>query len=189
MGLEKPGIRILGIAESWIGRDESFLAGVVMRGDLRIDGSALTHVTVGGMDAIDAVIRLFISLNRTDINLILISGAAIAWYNIINPDLIQKATNTPVLIITYEESGGLEEAISHHFPGDTERMDAYCALGERDSIHLKTGHVVYIRRSGIQLDDATRIVNRFTFDGRVPEPIRVARLFARAVMQSAQNGR
>ena len=189
MGVGKPGIRILGIAESWRGRDESFLAGVVMRGDLRIDGSALTHVTVGGMDATDAVIRLFILLSRKDINLILISGAAIAWYNIINVDLIQKATNTPVMIITYEESGGLEEAISHHFPGDTERMDAYCALGEREYIHMKTGYSVYIRRLGIPLDDAERIINRFTFDGRVPEPVRVARLFARAAMQSAQNGR
>jgi len=189
MGLEKSGIRILGIAESWMGREQSFLSGVVMRGDLRIDGSALTHVTIGGMDATDAIIRLFLSLSRTDINLILISGAAIAWYNIINPDPIRKATNTPVMIITYEESCGLEEAISHHFPDDTERMDAYCALGKRDSIHLKTGYMIYLRRSGITLDDATRIINRFTLDGRIPEPIRVARLFARAVMQSAQSGR
>ncbi len=189
MGVWKPGIRILGIAESWMGRERSFLAGVVMRGDLRIDGSALTHVTVGGMDATDAVLRLFSSLSRTDINLILISGAAIAWYNIINPDLIQKVTNTPVIIITYEESDGLKEAIGHHFPGDTERMNAYCALGERDYIHLKTGYGVYLRRLGISLDDAKRIINTFTFDGRVPEPVRVARLFARAVMQSAQNGR
>jgi hypothetical protein len=189
MGFGKPGIRILGIAESWTGRERSILAGVVMRGDLRIDGSAITHLTVGGTDATDAVLHLFSSLSRSDINLILISGAAIAWYNIINPDRIREAARTPVIIITYEESGGLEEAISRHFPGDIKRLDAYRALGERDCICLKTGYPVYIRRSGIPLEDAARIINRFTLDGRVPEPVRVARLFARSVMQSALNGR
>lgn len=185
----KPGIRILGIAESWTGRDQSFLAGVVMRGDLRIDGSAITRVTVGGMDATDAVIRLFSLLHRSDINLILISGAAIAWYNIINPEVIQEQTGTPVIIITYEESGGLEESISRHFPDDRERMKAYMALGERDCIRLNTGHSVFLRRAGIPTDIAERIINRFTLDGRVLEPVRVARLFARSVMRSFLSGR
>lgn len=185
----KPGIRILGIAESWTGRDHSFLAGVVMRGDLRIDGSAVTRVTVGGMDATDAVIRIFSSLHRSDINLILISGAAIAWYNIINPEVIQEQTGTPVIIITYEESGGLEESISRHFPDDRERIKAYMALGERDCIRLNTGHSVFLRRAGLSSDIAERIINRFTLDGRVPEPVRVARLFARSMMRSFQSGR
>ncbi|MCQ1539497.1 DUF99 family protein [Methanocalculus taiwanensis] len=185
----KPGIRILGISESWTGRDHSYLAGVVMRGDLRIDGSAITRVTVGGMDGTDAVIRLFSLLHRSDINLILISGAAIAWYNIISPNLIWEETKTPVVIITYEESGGLEEAISRHFPDDTKRMKAYQALGERDCIKLATGHSVFLRRAGIPPDTAFRIINRFTLDGRVPEPVRVARLFARSVMRSFQIGK
>lgn len=189
MGYSKPGIRILGIAESFTGRERSVLAGVVMRGDRRIDGSAITQLAVGGCDATDAVLCLFSRLSRSDINLILISGAAIAWYNIINPDRIWERTATPVVIITYEESGGLEEAICRHFPGDSERLEAYRALGERDSIQLKTGYSVFLRRSGIPLDDAARIVDTFTLDGRVPEPVRVARLFARSVMQSSLSGR
>lgn len=188
MGLEKPGIRILGIAESWTGRKRSVLAGIVMRGDLRIDGCALGSVTVGGMDATEAVLGIVSSLDRSDINLVLISGAAIAWYNIINPDQIFEDTGIPVLIITYEESGGLEDAIERHFPQDTLRMQQYLALGERDFIRLHTGHTVFLRRSGVPLDAAARIINRFTLDGKVPEPVRAARLFARAVMQSFQNG-
>jgi hypothetical protein len=185
----KRGIRILGIAESWRGKEHSILSGVVMRGDLRIDGSALAHVTVGGMDGTDAVLSIFSSLNRSDISLILISGAAIAWYNIINPDRIREETETPVIIITYEDSEGLEGAIEHQFPGDEERLRAYKNLGDRDPILLKTGHTVFLRRAGITHEIAAGIIDRLTLDGKVPEPVRVARLFARAVMRSSLTGR
>ena len=185
---DKHGIRILGIAESWTGRDQSILVGVVMRGDLRIDGASLAHLTVGGMDGTDTVISIFSSLGRSDINLILISGAAIAWYNIINPDRIREETGTPVIIITYEESAGLEKTISRHFPGDKERIKEYLKLGEREPIHLKTGYKVFLRRSGIPLETASKVIDRFTMDGRVPEPVRIARLFARSVMRSSLTG-
>ncbi|MDO9538783.1 MAG: DUF99 family protein [Methanocalculus sp.] len=188
MHLNKQGVRILGIAESWTGRERSILAGVVMRGDLRIDGTVLSHLTIGGMDGTDAVISMFSSLKRSDINLILISGAAIAWYNIINPDRIREETETPVIIITYEDSEGLEDAIKHHFPGDEERIQEYQKLGSRDQVHLKTGHTVFLRRSGIPPETALHVLDRFTMDGRVPEPVRVARLIARSVMRSLLTG-
>ena len=48
----KPGLRVLGIAESYRGRHDegavSRLAGVVMRRDLRIDGFGTDEATVGG---------------------------------------------------------------------------------------------------------------------------------------------
>lgn len=185
---EKPGTRILGIAESFRGRDRSILAGIVMRRDLRIDGAALETITVGGMDATEAIIRLYKTLNRSDINLILISGAVMARYNIISPDIISQTTDRPVIIITYEQSDGLSDTLRHHFPGDSERLAAYKALGERDFVRLHTGHMVYLRRSGIPLTTAEEIIHQITLDGKVPEPVRVARLIARSVMRSSQTG-
>ncbi|MDD3374042.1 MAG: DUF99 family protein, partial [Methanoculleus bourgensis] len=85
MHVAKPGLRVLGIAESYSGREQSTLAGVVMRKDLLIDGVAFARVTVGGTDATDAIIRLFTGLGRQDVNLMMISGSVIAWYNIIDP--------------------------------------------------------------------------------------------------------
>ena len=74
MHIPKKGLRALGIAESYAGRTYSTLVGVVMRKDLRIDGFVFSTVTVGGMDATDAVIGMVEELNRKDINLILLSG-------------------------------------------------------------------------------------------------------------------
>ena len=85
MRLEKPGLRVLGIAESYRGRHDegvrSRLVGIVMRRDLRIDGFAVEEATVGGSDATDSVLRLVRSLGRDDISLA--SGSVIAWFNVI----------------------------------------------------------------------------------------------------------
>ncbi len=188
MHTAKPGLRALGIAESYSGREQSTLAGVVMRKDLLIDGAAFERVTVGGSDATDAVIRLVANLVRRDINLLMISGCVIAWYNIIDPAAVREATGLPVIVATYEESEGLADDIRRHFPDDPGRLAAYRRLGDRTPVSLHTGYTLFIRPCGLSVDDATRLCNDFTHEGRVPEPIRVARLIARGVVRSALCG-
>ncbi|WP_342676012.1 DUF99 family protein [Methanofollis sp. UBA420] len=183
MHMAKKGLRALGIAESFRGRERSTLAGVVMRRDGVIDGFGFGEVTVGGMDGTVAATSLFQGLEREDINCVLLSGCVIAWYNIIDPDAVSLATGLPVVVVTYEDSAGLEEDIAAHFPGDAERMEAYRRLGPRVPLLLGTGYTVYLRASGIDTADAGRVVDAFTRDGKVPEPLRVARLAARAAMQ------
>ncbi len=184
MHMAKSGLRALGIAESYAGREQSTLAGVVMRKDLRIDGVAFARVTVGGSDATDAVVRLFTRLARRDINLLLIGGSVIAWYNIIDPEAVHAATDLPVIVATYEESEGLDEDIRRHFPGDDARLAAYRKLGDRTPVRLRSGYTLFVRSYGISSGDAARLCNDFIYDGRVPEPIRVARLIARGLVRS-----
>jgi endonuclease V-like protein UPF0215 family len=183
MHIAKKGLRVLGIAESFSSGDQSVLAGLVMRKDLRIDGFSFENTTVGGMDATGAVISLYRCFNRQDINVIMISGCVISWFNIIDPARVKKATERPVIIITYEDSEGIEEDIKRHFPGDEERLSRYKALGERIPTNLPTGHTIFIRPYGISEEDAAALCSALTFDGKIPEPLRVARICARAVMQ------
>lgn len=180
MHLAKRGLRVLGIAESYAGRVQSHLAGVVMRRDLRIDGIAVTSITVGGSDATDGVVRLIRLLGRKDINAIMLSGCVIAWFNIINPAKVYELSGCPVVVVTYEESSGLEDDIRHHFPDDVARLTAYHALGGRTRVTLGTGYEVFLRAWGCTDKEGKELVNYFTTDGRIPEPLRVARLIARA---------
>ena len=113
MHIPKKGLRALGIAESFSGREHSTLAGIVMRKDLIIDGFAFSRGTVGGMDATDAVPELVNTLNRRDINVIFLSGCVIAFFNIIDPAHVLDRTGLPVVCVTYEESTGLE---GEHLP-------------------------------------------------------------------------
>ncbi|MDK2974657.1 MAG: uncharacterized protein PWP08_1028 [Methanofollis sp.] len=183
MHAAKKGLRVLGVAESFRGRDRSVLAGVVMRRDRVIDGVGVGEATVGGMDATEAVIALYRGLRRRDVNLIMLSGCIVAWYNVIDPAEVHAATGVPVVVATYEDSEGLEEKIAALFPGDDLRVAAYRRLGNRLPLRLKNGYTVYIRAVGIDQDTAGRVVDAFTLEGKVPEPLRVARLAARAVMR------
>jgi len=180
MHIPKKGLRVLGVAESYAGRKYSTLAGIVMRKDLIIDGCAFSRVTVGGKDATDGVTAIINALDRKDINVVFLSGCVIAFFNIINPQQIQDSTGLPVICVTYEDSAGLEGDIRHHFPGDTSRLAAYHSLGDRMPHTLPGGQIVYLRSWGIAGDDAGRLCTAFTREGKIPEPLRVARISARA---------
>jgi endonuclease V-like protein UPF0215 family len=153
-----------------------------MRKDMQIDGVALTHITVGGMDATEGVIRIVETLDRNDINFLMLSGGVIAWFNIIDPEQIHTRTGLPVLMVTYEDSEGLEKDILHHFPGDDDRLAAYRRLGNRHPILLSTGYTIYVRTWGMPEEEGRILCNAFTKDGKIPEPLRIARLIARAVI-------
>ncbi len=188
MHIAKKGLRVLGIAESFSSRSTSLLAGVVMRKDLRIDGVAVTGVTVGGMDATEGVLALVRDLDRKDINCIFLGGCIIAWYNIIDPQEVLHRTGLPVVVVTYRKSEGIHDKIEALFPGDSRRLSSYDSLEKPVPVTLPSGHVIHLRAVGIGLPDATRLCRDFILDGRLPEPVRVARLVARAVMRHGFSG-
>ena len=180
--LNKPGIRALGVAESFRqGESRSVLAGVVMRSDFVIDGVALGKTAVGGDDATASIVSLFRKLNRNDVNLIMVSGAILSLYNIIDVDLLSRRTNLPVLCLTYKETAGIEGSIRRHFPeGAEKKLAAYKKLGKRLGVRLDTGHRIFVRTAAIDADAAKAVCNSFTLQGSIPEPVRVAKLLARA---------
>ncbi|HVP94391.1 MAG TPA: DUF99 family protein [Methanoregulaceae archaeon] len=185
----KKGTRALGIAESYSGREQSVLCGVSMRKDGNIDGIRFVSVSVGGLDATHAVISLIQDFERRDINIILLGGCIISWFNIIDTRRVNEATGIPVICVTYENSDGLLTDIRRHFPDDEYRLSLYRGLGDRIPVYLETGKTIYIRPFGIPERDAATICDQFTLDGRIPEPIRVARLAARGLMRYEHGSR
>ncbi|HUI85611.1 MAG TPA: DUF99 family protein [Nitrososphaerales archaeon] len=180
--LNKRGMRVLGVAESFReGQARSTLAGVVMRGDLVVDGFALGSTSVGGSDATRSLAALYRSLKRGDINLLMLSGCIISKYNIVDVDALARRLELPVVCLTYNETAGIAEALAERFPGDQDRLLAYQRLGSREALKLPSGHRIFVRASGMELKDAAAVLGMFTLQGSVPEPVRVARLLARAV--------
>jgi len=184
--LNKPGIRVLGVAESFRpARKWSVLGGVVMRADMVVDGLSLGRASVGGDDATSSISSLYRKLRRNDVNLLMVSGCILSLYNIIDVDELARRTKLPIICLTYKETAGIEEAIVRHFPTRAEeKLIAYHKLGDREPVKLSTGHKVFIRRSGISLTDAGAVLRSFTMQGSIPEPVKVARLLARASLET-----
>jgi len=182
--LNKPGIRALGVAESFRpGQRHSTLAGVVMRSDLVVDGLAIGRALVGGDDASSSIAALYRRLKRNDVNIILVSGAILSLYNIVDVEGLARRTRLPVICLTYKETSGIEDAIRLHFPENPyPKLDAYKRLGGRLKVKLGSGKLVFARKSpGVKDSEVKSVIEVFTLQGSVPEPVRVARLLARAV--------
>ena len=176
----KPGVRALGVAESFQS-DRSTLAGVVTRASRVVDGFAFETCTVGGTDATDAVVRLVDSLGREDVRYVLVAGIALAWYNPLDLFRIHEAAARPVLSVTFEESPGLERAFATEFAGEAleERRGIYRCQPPRHRLAVND-QTVFVRAVGVDGDEARDVVRAFTPEGGRPEPLRVARLAARA---------
>jgi len=183
---EKRGIRVLGIAESFRKTSaSSTLAGIVMRRDLVIDGMVFGNVTIEGNDSTQNILSMYRSLKRNDINCIMLDGLIISMYNIIDGQELRENTNVPVIAITFKDSEGLEDTIQHRFSNDSKlKLEQYRKLGQRDKILLKTGKTLFVRHWGLSSKEASTIIDSFTLQGSIPEPIRIAKLAARASMRS-----
>jgi len=183
----KKGIRALGIAECFRKGTsrKSILAGVVMRADLLLDGFSFSVATVGGLDATEAVMKRYERLGRKDVNILMLNGCVISWYNVIDLNEVHERTGKPLICVTYEPSPGLEKYFKEYFPDDwAERLAIYERNGPRTAVRLRTGHEVFIRAIGLDEEEAKKVLDKFTLHGSIPEPLRLARLLARAVLAS-----
>ncbi len=185
--VHKKGIRALGIAESFIKgvSATSVLAGVVMRADMVVDGFTFAEATVGGMDATQKVIQMYKALERDDVNVLLLNGCVISWYNVIDLSRVAQEVGLPLICVTYEDSVGLEKYFEENFPEDWQaRVEVYRRNGPRKPMKLPTSGTVYVRFLNVSEEDALRLLSKFTRHGGVPEPLRIARLLARNLMRS-----
>lgn len=176
----KKGVRVLGISESFKKNQlESIVAGVVMRGDFRVDGFGICRPSVGGRDSTDSLVGLFNRLAREDIRAWMLGGSVISWFNIIDIMELYEVTSIPVVCVTYNPSDGIEKYLKEYFPDDWRyRLDLVEKAGRRHKIDLDTGHQAFLTVAGITKRSAIKLVNLFTIDGRIPEPIRVSRIIA-----------
>ena len=109
----------------------------------------------------------------------MLGGSVISWFNIIDIVELHSATGIPVVSVTYNPSEGIEKYLKEYFPDDwDQRLKILERAGTRMEVTLKTGHEVYLSVSGLSKTRAKQLVDQFTLDGKIPEPIRVARIEA-----------
>lgn len=190
----KAGARAIGVAESY--RDSqsspgvdpsssagstSTLAAAVVRADRTVDGLAFGSCSVGGTDATEAIVDLVERLGRADGRHVMVSGIAPAWYNVLDLPAISAGVDRPVVSVSFEASEGLAPALREAFDGDalTTRLERYRRQPERAEV-IVNGETLFVRAIGMDAAKAADLVRAFTPEGGRPEPIRVARLAARA---------
>jgi len=188
----KQQIRLLGIDDSpFIFTDKyAIIIGVVMRGGNYLECVLKSQVSIDGNDATSTCKHMIKNTrHRKQLKAMLLDGIALGGFNVVDIDEIFKSTNLPVITITRDKPNfnKIETALKNNFIDWEKRLK----IIKNGNIHkVETSHnPIYVKCSGIDIEEAKEIIKISTIRGVIPEPIRVAHLIASGIVRGESYGK
>jgi endonuclease V-like protein UPF0215 family len=159
---------------------KALLIAVVMDG-FHISDLSFSYITVDGLDVTDRMVELGLKMSG-DFDVILLHGAPYGGFNIVDVEELYSKLYSPVIsvISSKPDEDAVHEALTKHFQDWVLRLSLLEKFKPILPIYLK-GFTVYISCYGIDTDHAIDILRKLTVIGKLPEPLRVARLIARSL--------
>ncbi len=188
----KTQIRLLGIDDSPFGfKDEKALVvGALVRVPNYLEGVMKTEVQVDGSDSTEQLVSMISdSRYRDQIRAIMIDGIAVAGFNVVDIESLNKSLGIPVITVTRDEPDldKMREALRSHFKDWERRFELVTRLKLRT---VRTEHKpIYVSGLGADWGELERFVAMSIVRGAVPEPIRMAHLIAAAMVRGESYGR
>lgn len=181
----KQNIRVLGIDDGPFKREinkETCLTGVLMRMDGIIENVIVTYIKIDGKDSEDAILGFVNSIGSRNLSAIISEGITFGGFNIVDPVSINRKTGLPFISITKGEGNikAMMAALEKH--GDEEAVKLLLSLKPFKYELNDTQFTVNI--SGIERQDAIKLVQKLMRIGNVPEPVRIAHMISKALMRS-----
>lgn len=159
---------------------KTLLAALLFRG-LEIDDVKFAKIKVDGLNATEEVVKI---LNEWKFDAVMLAGVSFGGFNIIDPTALFKKFRKPVIIIsrTKPDNKAVKHALQAHFRDWQIRWDVFKKLGPIRKVKvLAKEKPLYIEILGKDAQWANNLIRALTVCGRVPEPLRVARLVARGL--------
>ena len=188
----KQQIRILGIDDAPFNFNEKYstIIGVVMRGGEYLECVLRSQVTIDGTEATMICKQMILnSRYRQQLKVIMIDGACLGGFNVVDIDELSGLTNLPVMTITRNkpDQEKIKLALQKNFKDWKDRW----SLLQKGKLHkITTQHnPIYIKYTGLLLEEAKEIINISTIRGVIPEPIRVAHLIASGIARGESYGK
>ncbi len=180
--LGKSHPRVVGIDDGAFDRRDRYapLAGVVLALPDRLEAVHVTRVRVDGRDGTARVVALCAAIGSPEgVRAILLDGAVVGGFNVLDLDAIHRATALPVVAVTRRrpDFARIRAALERWFPRTAR---ARLRLLKRHRLfRVPTGaNPIWATASGCTAADAAWLIRRSTVVGYWPEPLRVAHLVA-----------
>ncbi len=158
----------------------AFLCAVIMKAYKILD-IKLAKIKVDGFDATEKLINI---LKNVSADAIILSGITFAGFNIVDPFIVFKKLNFPIIIISTKKPNNISMfyALKKHFYDWKRRWEIIENLGKIYSTITKPGEPkIYFEVIGNNSDWAEMILKSSSILSRIPEPVRVAGLIAKGV--------
>ncbi len=183
----KPHIRVLGVDDGpfTFAQKRCPFAGVMLRLPSYVEGAAFGSVVVDGTDSAERIAKMVRSSGWIPLlHAILIDGAALAGFNLVDIERLNSTTGIPVITVTSDRPNpeSIKAALRTHFEEWEER---YEMLASREIHEITAGDgVLYISFAGTDLKGAKEVIRASIIKGHTPEPLRLAHMMARAFARS-----
>lgn len=189
--LLQKNFKVVAVAESFVLQDGySVYAGVLARRDGVVEEVALDLATLGGTDGTEAASRILEALLRPDVAMVMLDGCVVSFYNWIDGEALWRRFGRPVACYIFEEpEGRVEEAARKLFMDWERRVEAFRRLGQPVPYYTRGGYRIYVRSWGMDPADAGKAAELCTKFGKMPEPIRVAKIIAGGARKFLKNAR
>lgn len=148
----------------------------VARNAFRVDGEGATEFLAGWLGGL----RMHASLQA-----LALGGITLAGLGLVDVRALADELDTPVLVVTRRppDNARLREALAA--AGLLERF----AIAERSPEAFDTGEGVWLAHAGVGRDEAMALLRASRGKSKLPEALRVAHLFATALVRGESYGR
>jgi endonuclease V-like protein UPF0215 family len=176
-------MRIVGVEDGSFQKNvtkKALLVAVLVTGS-KIEHVKAFKVTVDGLDATE---RLSANIRDWAFDALLLSGISFAGFNLIDPMKVFETFGKPIIIIsrTKPNNKTVKKALQAHFEDWKTRWAIFEELGPvHRTVTLFGKQPIYLETVHADAEWASQLVCGLAFWGRLPEPLRVARLIARGL--------
>jgi len=148
----------------------------------RVEEIRTGSVAVDGRDGTVRVVRLLRSLTgRAGIRAVLLDGAVVGGFNVLDLEAIRRALGVPVVAVTRRRPDfpEIRAALARWFPRTARAR--FALLRRHRLFRVSTaGAPIWAAAAGCSAVDAAALVHRAAVRGFWPEPLRLAHLVASA---------
>jgi hypothetical protein len=162
------------------------IVGVTMEGADLVEGVAVGAFPVDGADATGFLARFVLGLRaHQGLHGLILGGITIAGLGIVEIAALAGAIERPVLAVGRRSTGRSELARALRAAGLEERLELVRAAPRA----FRVDDGLWVSAAGIGREGAVRLLRATTQKAKLPEPLRVAHLVARALVLGQSRGR
>ncbi|MDH7506574.1 MAG: DUF99 family protein [Candidatus Thermoplasmatota archaeon] len=188
----KQQIRLLGVDDSPFSFTDKYvtIVGAIMRGGEYLECVLSRQISVDGDDATFACIDMIKKTkHRKQLKATLLDGVTFGGFNVVDVQEVFNSTGLPLITVTRDKPdfNKIKKALKNNFSDWENRLN----LIKKGRLYIvKTRYnPIFVKCTGINIEDAKEIIKLSTIRGVVPEPIRVAHLIASGIARGESYGK
>ncbi|MEM3718739.1 MAG: DUF99 family protein [Candidatus Bathyarchaeia archaeon] len=175
-------LRVVGIEDGSFVKEvnKKALLSLVLFHGLKIEDARFAWIKVDGLDATSKVVK---ALDGWKFDVVILAGVSFGGFNLIDPAVINDKLGKPIIVVsrTKPKNEAVKRALKRHFRDWEIRWKVFEKLGSVFKVKVDGRPPIFIETIGIDSDSASKLIRALSVYGKVPEPIRVARLIARGL--------